>query len=174
MDDPYPLACALVELGELRAAVDLMRRDVSTARVAVPVDHALLVRLLSQYAAILESTRAFGEAMFVRAEIQELFASARLPAPDAVDACLKYGLLLCKLRDYHAAIANLREAVRRCEELDEIGALRRQIVLAEAWRAQAQAFESIGLFDEATKALDELTELKRQIRFMLFSRKRGS
>ena len=172
-DDAYRLAGALIELGELRAAVDLMRQEVSGARAAVPIDHAMLVRLLSQYAEILEMTRAFGEAMFVRAEVVEVVASARLPAAVVVDAYLKYGLLLCKLHNYHAAIANLREAVRRCEELDEIGALRCQIVLAQAWRGQAQALEAIGLFAEATSALDQLTEIKGQIRFMLFSPSRG-
>jgi hypothetical protein len=63
----------------------------------------------------------------------------------------------------------LKEAVRRAEELEGIGALHKQIILAQAWRSQAQAYEALGEFSEASNALDVLLGVKRHIRFLVFS-----
>jgi hypothetical protein len=73
------------------------------------------------------------------------------------------------MHHYDGAIARLKEAVRRTEELEDIGTLHRQIILAQAWRSQAQAFEALGEFSEASNALDVLMNVKRHIRFIVFS-----
>jgi tetratricopeptide (TPR) repeat protein len=163
------LADALVALGEGRAAVDLIRREVNVARSSLPTTSLTLLRLLSQYAGVLESTDALAEAEFIRAETLEIVVSAEITTRDAVDAFLKYGLLLCKMHHYDGAIARLKEAVRRTQELEDIGTLHRQIILAQAWRSQAQAFEALGEFSEASNALDVLMNVKRHIRFIVFS-----
>ena len=113
------------------------------------------------------------EAEFIRAEALEIVASAQMTTQDAVEAFLKYGMLLCRMHNYDGAIARLKEAVRRTEELDEIGALQRQIILAQAWRSQAQAFEALGEFSQASNALDVLLNVKRLIRFIVFAPTRG-
>jgi tetratricopeptide (TPR) repeat protein len=171
-EDVYSLAEALVALGEGRAAVDLIRREVNAAR-SLSAAPLTLLRLLSQYAGILESTDALAEAEFIRAEALEIVASAQMTTQDAVEAFLKYGMLLCRMHNYDGAIARLKEAVRRTEELDEIGALQRQIILAQAWRSQAQAFEALGEFSQASNALDVLLNVKRLIRFIVFAPTRG-
>jgi len=168
-EEAYRLASVLVTLGEGKAAVDLMRRIINTARRSLPPISPALFRVLSEYAEILESTDALAEAEFVRGEALEIALSAQMTAQDAVEALLRYGLLLCKMHNYDGAIARLKEAVRRVEELDEMGVLHREIILAEAWRSQAQAFEELGEFSQASNALDVLMTVKRQIRFHVFS-----
>ena len=168
------LADALVALGEGRAAVDLMRRKVNAARSSLPPTSLTLLRQLSEYAEVLESTDALAEAEFIRAEALEIVVSSQITTQDAIEAFLKYGLLLCKMHNYDGAIAQLKEAVRRTEELDGIGSLHRQIILAQAWRSQAQAFEALGEFSEASNALDVLMNVKRHIRFLVFSPSNGS
>lgn len=172
-DEVYRLADALVMLGEAKAAVDLIRRKVHAARSAPPAAPLTLLPVLSEYAAVLESTDALAEAEFIRAEVLEIVASAQVTARDAVDAFLNYGLLLVKMHNYDGAIARLREAVRRTEELDGIGELHRQIILAQAWRSQAQAFEALGEFSQASNALDVLMNVKRHIRLLVFSPSHG-
>ncbi len=172
-EEVYHLADALVALGEGRAAVDLMRREVNVARSSFPAASVKLLRLLSQYAEILESTDALAEAEFIRAEALENVVTASITTQDAIDAFLKYGLLLCKMHNYDGAIARLKEAVRRTEALEDIGTLHRQIILAQAWRSQAQAFEALGEFSEASNALDVLMNVKRHIRFIVFSPSHG-
>jgi tetratricopeptide (TPR) repeat protein len=168
-EEAYRLADALVTLGEGKAAVDLIRREVNAARSSLPATSLTLFRLLSQYAAILESTDALAEAEFIRAEALEIVVSAQITTQEAVDAFLKYGLLLCKMHNYDGAVARLKEAVRRAEELEDIGSLHRQIILAQAWRSQAQAFEALGEFSQASNALDVLMNVKRHIRFIVFA-----
>jgi tetratricopeptide (TPR) repeat protein len=168
-EEAYRLAEALIALGEPKAAVDMMRRKVNTARKSLPTDTVVRLQLLSQYAGILEAADALAEAEFIRAEAVEMVASGHVPAEDALDAFLKYGLLLCKMHNYDGAIASLKEAVRRAEELDTLGDLQQQIILAQAWRSQAQAFEALGEFSQASEALDVLTNVKRQIRYLVFS-----
>jgi tetratricopeptide (TPR) repeat protein len=170
--DVYCLAETLVALGEGRAAVDLIRREVNAAR-SLPAAPLTFLRLLSQYAGILESTDALAEAEFIRAEALEIVASEQMTTQDAVEAFLKYGMLLCRMHNYDGAIARLKEAVRRTEELDDIGALHRQIILAQAWRSQAQALEALGEFSQASNALDVLLNVKRLIRFIVFAPTRG-
>jgi hypothetical protein len=63
--------------------------------------------------------------------------------------------------------------VRRTEELDGIGELHRQIILAQAWQSQAQALEALGEFSQASNALDELMNVKRHIRLLVFSPSHG-
>lgn len=172
-DDPHRLAEALVVLGEGKAAVDLMRRGVSAARASLPATSPERLRMLSRYAQILESTDALAEAEFIRAEALELVESAQLTTRAAVDAYLAYGLLLSKMHNYDGALARLKEAARRVEALDGIGELRRQIILAQAWRSQAQAYEALGEFSLASDALDVLMNVKRQIRFLVFAHSRG-
>ncbi len=167
--EAYRLADALVTLGEGRAAVDLIRRELQLARSSLPTGSATLVRLLSEYAGILESTDALAEAEFIRAEALEIVASAQETTHETVEAFLRYGMLMVKMHNYDGAIARLKEAVRRTEELDGIGALHRQIILAQAWRSRAQALEALGEFSEASNALDVLMNVKRQIRFLVFS-----
>lgn len=173
-DEPFRLAQALVALGEAKAAVDSMRRRVSTARSSLPATSLRRLQLLSRYADILESTDGLAEAEFIRAEALELVEAAQLTTQDAVDAFLAYGLLLCKMHNYDGAIARLKEAVRRAEELDGIGELQQQIILAKAWRSQAQAYEELGEFSQASDALDVLMNVKRKIRFIVFSPSRGA
>jgi tetratricopeptide (TPR) repeat protein len=168
-DDAYRLACALVALGEGKAAVDMMRRKLNSVRAAVAPGSPELFRVLSAYAGILESTDALAEAEFIRAEAVEIVESTRMTDRDAVEEFLKYGLLLCKMHNYDGAIARLKEAVRRAEALDGAEALTQEIILAQAWRSQAQAFEALGEFSEASNALDALMNVKRQIRFLIFS-----
>ena len=146
-----------------------MRRKVNAARAALPATSLTLLRLRSEYAGILESTDALAEAEFIRAEAVEIIESAQIRSQDAVDAFLKYGLLLCKMHNYDGAVARLKEAVRRTEELDNVGALHQQIILAQAWRGQAQALEALGEFSQASNALDALMNVKRQIRFLVFA-----
>ncbi len=172
-DDVYQLADALVVLGEGKAAVDLIRGQVNAARASLPATSLALLRVLSQYAGVLESTDALAEAEFIRAEALDLVESAHVTTPDAADAFLRYGLLLCKMHNYDGAVARLKEAVRRTEELEGIGDLRRQIGIAQAWRGQAQAFEALGEFSQASNALDVLMNVKRQIRFIVFSHSNG-
>lgn len=168
-EEAFRLANALVALGEGKAAVDLIRRKVNTARSALPAESMVLLELLSQYAAVLESTDALAEAEFIRAETLEIVESTRLRTQEAVEAFLNYGLLLCKMHNYDGAVARLKEAVRRTEELDSIGALHQQIILAQAWRGQAEAFEALGEFSQASDALDTLMHVKRHIRFLVFA-----
>lgn len=168
-EEAYRFAEALVELGEGKAAVDLIRREVNTARSSEPAASLTLLRLLAQYAAILERTDALAEADFIRAEALEIVESTQLATQDAVGAFLDYGLLLCKMHNYDGAVARLKEAVRRTEQLDDLGSLHRQIILAQAWRSQAQAFEALGEFSQASNALDELMNVKRNIRLLVFS-----
>jgi tetratricopeptide (TPR) repeat protein len=167
--DAHHLADELVALGEGRAAVDLIRRDVNAARSSLPAASLTLLRLLSKYARVLESTDALAEAEFIRAEALEIVAAAQITTRDAADAFLKYGLLLCKMHNYDGAIARLKEAVRRTEVLEGIGSLHRQVMLAQAWRSQAQAFEELGEFSQASSALDVLMNVKRHIRFIVFA-----
>jgi tetratricopeptide (TPR) repeat protein len=159
----------LVALGEGKAAVDLLRRKVNVARSSLPGASATLLRLLSVYAGILESTDALAEAEFIRVEALEIVASAQTTTLDAIDAFLKHGLLLSKMHNYDGAVAKLKEAVRRTEELDSLDALHQQIILAQAWRGQAQALEALGEFTQASDALDALLNVKRKIRFIVFS-----
>ena len=168
-EEAYRLAGALVTLGEGKAAIDLMRRKVNAARREHPATSPSLFRVLSEYAGILESTDALAEAEFIRAETLEIVASAQMTTRDAVEAFLRSGLLLCKMHNYDGAIARLKEAVRRAEELREIDALQQEVIIAEAWRCQAQAFEALGEFSQASNALDVLMNVKRHIRFLVFS-----
>lgn len=172
-DTAFRFADALVALGEGKAAVDLIRREVNTARSALPATSPDLLRLLSEYAEILESTDALAEADFIRAEALEIVDATQLTTEDAVDAYLKYGLLLCKMHNYDGAVARLKEAVRRTEQLESIGELHRQIILAQSWRSQAQAFEALGEFSQASNALDELMNVKRHLRLLVFSPSHG-
>jgi tetratricopeptide (TPR) repeat protein len=172
-EEVYHLADALVVLGEGKAAVDLYRRKVSVGRASLPANSPTLFRLLCEYAAILESMDALAEAQFIRAEALEIVEAAKLTSQEAADAFLKDGLLLCKMHNYDGAVAKLKEAVRRAQELDGIGPLHRQIMLAQAWRGQAQAFEALGEFSQASNALDILMNVKRHIRFIVFSPAHG-
>jgi tetratricopeptide (TPR) repeat protein len=147
----------------------LIRREVNVARSSLPESSPELLRPLAEYAAILESTDALAEAEFIRAETIEIITSAQVATQDAIDALLKYGLLLCKMHNYDAAIARLKEAVHRAEALDGLASLHRQIIIAQAWRGQAQAFEALGEFSQASNALDVLMNVKRHIRFIVFS-----
>jgi tetratricopeptide (TPR) repeat protein len=172
-DEAYRHAAAIVALGEAKTAVDVMRREVSRARASLPEASPALLRVLSRYADILESTDALAEAEFIRAEALEIVVSAELTTQDAVEALLGYGLLLCKVHNYDGALARLKETVQRAETLDGIDELDRQIVLAQAWRGQAQAFEALGEFSEASNALDVFMSVKRSIRFIAFAPSRG-
>lgn len=163
------LCSELVTLGEGKAAVDFIRRKVNTARKALPTDSLMRLRLLSQYAEVLENTEALAESEYIRAEALEIVESGRVTPEDAVDAFLKYGLLLTKMHNYDRAIAQLKEAVRRAEELESIGPLAQQIILAQAWRGLVQAYEALGEFAQASEALDVLENVKRRIRFLVFS-----
>ncbi len=168
-EEAHGLASALVTLGEGKAAVDLMRCKVNAARRSLPPASPSLFRVLSEYAGILESTEALAEAEFIRAEALEIVVSSQMAGAGAVEAYLRYGLLLCKMHNYDGAIARLKEAVSRAEELEGIGPLHQEIIIAEAWRCQAQAFEALGEFSQASNALDVLMNVKRHIRFLVFS-----
>ncbi len=171
-EEAYGLADALLTLGEPRAAVDLIRREVNAARSSLPEVSLPLLRLLSQYARILERADALAESEFIWTEALDIVTSAQITSQEAIEAFLQYGLLLCKMHNYDGAIAKLKEAVRRAEGLESIGMLRRHIVLAQAWRSQAQAFEELGELSQASNALDVLLNVKRNIRFIIFSASR--
>jgi tetratricopeptide (TPR) repeat protein len=172
-DEAHRHAVALVVLGEGKTAVDLMRREVSRARASLPPTSLTLLRVLSRYADILESTDALAEAEFIRAEALEIAVAAQPATRDVVDAFLGYGLLLSKMHNYDGAVARLKETVQRADELDGIGELDRQIILAHAWRGQAQAFEALGEFSQASNALDVFMSVKRSMRFTAFAPSRG-
>ncbi len=179
-DEPAPhaeelhrLAEELVALGEGRTAVDLLRRAVDAARTTSGTSPVSLLRLLSQYASVLESTEAFAEADFIRTEALEIVAAERLETLDAFDAYLRHGMLLVKMHNYDGAVARLKEAIARAEGLENVGELHRQIMLAHAWRSRSQALEALGEFSEASAALDVLMNVKRQIRLLVFSVRRA-
>jgi len=159
----------LVAIGEGKAAVDQIRRQVNAARVNPPADALTFVRTLSQYARILESMDALAEAEFIWTEALEAAVDARIENRDAVDAFLYYGLLLIKMHNYDGAVAKLDEALKRAERLEWSQEIDREITLARAWRGKAQAFEALGEFSQASGALDVLMNVKRQIRFIVFA-----
>jgi tetratricopeptide (TPR) repeat protein len=171
-EEAYRLCTELIGLGEWRFAVDCMRRKVNRARRSLPTHSLMQLRLLSQYAAILELTGAFGEAEFIRKESIDIAESGIVRARDAVDAFLDYGLLLVKVRNFGGAIVNLREAVRRAEALDRLEPLEQQIILAKAWRGLVQAYEGQGELSQASSALDALDNVKGTIRYLIFSMSR--
>ncbi|MBV8354470.1 MAG: hypothetical protein JO101_04060 [Candidatus Eremiobacteraeota bacterium] len=109
------------------------------------------------------------EAEFIWNEALDAIASAEIADEIAVQAYLRAGLLLVKMHNYDGAVAKLREAIRRAEELTAMDELSRQIVLADAWRGQSQAFEALGEFSQASNALDTLMNIKRHIRFIVFA-----
>jgi tetratricopeptide (TPR) repeat protein len=171
--ETYRLSAELVALGELRAAVDLMRRDVDRARRTLPEHSLMHLTLLSQYAGVLELTGAFGEAEFLRAKSVEIAESGRVGPQDAVEAFLKYGLLLTRNRNFGAAIPALKTAIEKAQgDLDGVSALEQQIVIAKAWQGLQQAYEGMGQLSEASEALDALDAIKRHIRYLVFARKR--
>lgn len=163
---------SLVAIGEGKAAIDEIRRYVNVARADPPPTALNFLRTLAQYAGVLEGTDALAEADFIWTEALETVASAQITTPEAADAFLRHGLLLVKMHNYDAAIAKLDEATRRAEELEEIEEIDRQIIIARAWRGKAQAFEALGEFSQASNALDVLMNIKRNIRFIVFSRDR--
>lgn len=171
-EEAYRLSADLVWLGELRAAVDYMRRKVNRARKALPNDAMMHLRLLSQYAGILELTETYGEAEFLRKEAVEIVESGRVSPEDAIDAFLKYGLLLARNRNYNAAIAPLKEVLRRAAGLNTITELEQQIIVGKAWKGLTQAYEGIGELSQASEALDALDAVKRQIRYLIFAMSR--
>ncbi len=171
-EEAYRLSTDLVSLGELRAAIDYMRRKVNRARKTMPADSRMHLRLLSQYAAILELTETYGEAEFLRAKAVEIVETGSVSPEDAVDAYLKYGLLLTRNRNYSAAIRPLKEAVRRAEALQDAVPVEQQITLAKAWRGLQQANEGLGELSQASDALDVLDNIKRLIRYLVFSMSR--
>jgi tetratricopeptide (TPR) repeat protein len=164
---------ALIAIGEGKVAIDRIREQVNAARVNPPDSPLALVRVLALYARVLESTEAFAEADFIWTEALGVVESASIDNRDAVEAFLRHGLLLVKMHNYDAAVAKIKEAVRRVEALQNIEELDRQIILARAWRAQAQALEALGEFNEASSTLDTLMDVKRQIRFIAFAPTRG-
>ncbi len=172
-DEVYRLAQTLVALGEAKAAVDMMRRRVSKARSALPATSVARLRLLSHYA---EHSRKCGRSGGSRVHLGRGDRAGRSRA--ARDA--RRGRRFSQLRAAAVQDAQLRrcdrglqEAVRRAEELDGITELRQQTILAQAWRSQAQAFEELGEFSKASDALDTLMNVKRHIRFIVFSPSRG-
>lgn len=171
-EEAYRLCTELIALGEAKAAVDCMRSRVNQARRSLPTSSLMHLRLLSQYAEILESAGAFGEAEFIRAGSIEIVESGQVTPEDAVDALLKYGLLLARNRNYNEAITQLKEAVRRAEDLDGASGLEQQVILAKAWRGLVEAFEGQGELSQATEALDVLETIKRRLRYLVFSLKR--
>ncbi|MBV8151011.1 MAG: hypothetical protein JOY59_05590, partial [Candidatus Eremiobacteraeota bacterium] len=160
---------ALIAIGEGKAAVDLIRRQVNIARTQSTPAPSAFLRLLVQYAETLEKTDAMAEAEFIWNEALDAIASAEIADEIAVQAYLRAGLLLVKMHNYDGAVAKLREAIRRAEELTAMDELSRQIVLADAWRGQSQAFEALGEFSQASNALDTLMNIKRHIRFIVFA-----
>jgi tetratricopeptide (TPR) repeat protein len=171
-EDGYRLCVELISLGELRAAVDYMRRKVNRARKSLPADSRMHLRLLSQYAEILEITQTYGEAEYLRAKAVEIAATGSVSSEDTVDAYLKYGVLLSRNHNYQAAIPPLKEAIRRAEALDELTPLEQQLILAKSWRALQQAYEGLGELSLASEALDALENSKRLIRYLIFSMSR--
>jgi tetratricopeptide (TPR) repeat protein len=171
-EELYRLCTDLIALGEWRFAVDCLRRKVNRARRSFPTNSVMHLRLLSQYAAILEQTGAFGEAEFIRKESIEIVESGFVTAPDAVDAFLSYGLLLTKVRNYNAAIERLQEAERRAEKLEEASPLEQQVILAKVWKGLVQAYEGQGELSKASEALDALDTVKGRIRYLIFSMSR--
>jgi len=159
---------AMVAIGEGKAAVDRIRRQVTAARTNPPPP-ATFLRILGQYASTLESTDALAEAEFIRTEALEIVTASQMTCRDAVDAFLGHGLLLVKMHNYDGAIAKLDEAIRRAEALDGIEELDRQIIIARATRGKAQALEALGEFSQASSALDALMHIKRHIRFIVFA-----
>jgi len=171
-DETYRLCTELVALGEWRFAVDCMRRKVNRARRSLPTNSLMHLRLLSQYAGILELTSAFGEAEFIRKQSIEIVESGFVTAEDAVEAYLNYGLLLVRTRNYNAAAARLREAANRAEKLESIAPLEQEIMLAKVWRGLVQAYEGQGELTQASQALDALDNVKSRIRYLIFSMSR--
>ena len=171
-DETYRLCTELIALGEWRFAVDCMRRKVNRARRSMPANALMQLRLLSQYASILELTAAFGEAEFIRHKSIEIVESGHVTPEDALDAFLKYGLLLARNRNYTAAIPHLKEAIRRAEELDAVAPLEQQIILAKAWKGLMQAYEGNGDLLQSPEALDALDAVKNRIRYLIFSMSR--
>jgi tetratricopeptide (TPR) repeat protein len=168
-DETYRLCTELVALGEWRFAVDCMRRKVNRARRTLPADSMMRLRLLAQYALILELTGAYGEAEFIRKEAIEIVESGIVTPEDAVEAFLGYGLLLTKTRNYGEAIENLKEAVQRAQKLEGTPALEHQVILAKAWKGLIQAYEGQGELSQTSEALDALDDIKGRIRYIIFS-----
>lgn len=168
-EEAYRHAQMLVALGEGKTAVDLMRRHVSRARASLAPGSPALLRALSQYAEVLEGADALAEAEYIRAEALEMAVSTESATLEAAEAFLCYGLLLCKMHNYDEAVARLKDAIRRVEELQDVDEVERQLILARAWRSQAEAFEALGEFSEASNALDVLLSVKRSLRFLSFS-----
>jgi tetratricopeptide (TPR) repeat protein len=168
-EETYRLAHELIALGEGKVAVDMLRKKVNIARKSPPSGTLMRLRLLSQYAGILESIDALAEAEFIRAEALEIVGSGFVTAEDALDAYLKHGLLMVKMHHYDGAVARLKEAVRRAESLESLGNLQQQIIIAQAWKGQAEAFEALGELEQASQALDALANVKRHIRFLVFT-----
>ncbi len=167
-EETYRLCTELIALGEWRFAVDCMRRKVNRARRCLPTNSLMRLRLLSQYAGILELTGAYGEAEFIRKESIEIVESGLVTAEDAVDAFLNYALLLTKVRNYRDAIVKLKEAARRAEQLGNIEPLEQQIILAKVWRGLVEAYEGEGELSQASEALDALDNVKGRIRYLIF------
>src|SRR5579872_5118744 len=143
-EEAFRLAQELVALGEGKAAIDMLRKKVNLARKAPPAGTLMRLRLLSQYAGILESIDALAEAEFIRAEALGIAESGFVTPEDALEAYLGHGLLLVKMQKYDVAVAKLQEAVRRAEALESLGNLQQQIIIAQAWKGQAEAFEALG------------------------------
>lgn len=171
-EETYRLCTELIALGEWRFAVDCMRRKVNRARRSLPTNSLMRLRLLSQYAGILELTGAYGEAEFIRKESIEIVESGLVTAEDAVDAFLSYALLLTKVRNYRDAIVKLNEAARRAERLGNIEPLEQQIILAKVWKGLVEAYEGEGELSQASQALDALDTVKGRIRYLIFSMSR--
>ena len=163
----------LIAIGEGTAAIDRIRAFVNAARTNPPDSPLAFVRILAQYAGVLESTEAFAEADFIWSEALGAIESAEIKNRDAAEAFLRHGLLLIKMHNYDGAVAKLKAAVQRAEALEDVEELDRQIILARAWRGQAQALEALGEFNEASSTLDTLMNVKRQIRFIAFAPTRG-
>jgi tetratricopeptide (TPR) repeat protein len=168
-DAAYRHAQALVSLGEPKTAVDLMRGVMNAARASLPPASLELFRALTQYAGILESAAALPEAEYIQAEALDIVSAAQLTTQEAVLALLAYGLLLHKMHNYAGALAALKDAVARADALQDVDELDRQIILAQAWRGQSQAYEALGEFTEASNALDVFMGVKRSIRFLAFA-----
>lgn len=163
---------ALLRIGESKVAVDTIRKDVNIARQKPPEDPTKFLLLLSLYARILEETSALAEAEYIRIEALDLISSIQLEGRDAAEASLMYGLLLIKMHNYDGALAKLREAHQKAEDLSSIDELDRQIMLARVWKGKSEACEALGELSQASAALDMLTNIKRQIRFLVFSTSR--
>lgn len=162
---------SLVEIGERRVAIDRIRRQVNGARTITPQSPLDFLLLLAQYARMLEIGDALAEADFVFSEAFEA-ADGRVLTREIVDALLAHGLLLTKMHNYDGAVAKLQEVVRRAEALEDITELDRRLILAKAWRGISQAFEALGELSKASAALDAFTDIKREIRYIVFSASR--